>query len=303
MKSFTTITLKAFALTLCLAAGTKIHADGTTVVSPEKGTFAILSDEQSAMELIETTAFLAPQASANTQEELRRWLYAEITSLLGTLNAKVSDIVINEFTPATQRTTASSAGISGSFRFAVTVIQGGSATTSNVSGTIFPTVLYTVRVELAVKESLVPHVTVSPIWNSLELVEEGTIIPMTIKVADGVSLTAPRMYINGVSVEVTALSGKTFYRDIAVTGDLEIEIGGLYEVGIEEPGDGVLHAVATGNGLLLSGLTPGETISVYNLQGQSFYQGKATSHEECLYLRNKGIYVIISGNKKATVVY
>jgi hypothetical protein len=66
----------------------------------------------------------------------------------------------------------------------------------------------------------------------------------------------------------------------------------IIATGIEEAVGAVLRIAPADNGIFISGLTPGETFSIYTLQGQLVYQSKASSPEERIYLREKGVYIL-----------
>ncbi|GAB6393590.1 MAG: hypothetical protein MdMp014T_2963 [Treponematales bacterium] len=66
---------------------------------------------------------------------------------------------------------------------------------------------------------------------------------------------------------------------------------------MEETAQTALHAVAIDNGLLISGLAPGETFGIYTLQGQLVYQAKATSPEARIRLHDRGVYILRQKNK------
>jgi hypothetical protein len=61
---------------------------------------------------------------------------------------------------------------------------------------------------------------------------------------------------------------------------------------VEEAASAVLRIVPADNGVFISGLTPGETFSIYTLQGQLLYQATATSPEAHIHLRDKGLYIL-----------
>jgi DNA-binding protein len=66
----------------------------------------------------------------------------------------------------------------------------------------------------------------------------------------------------------------------------------IVDTGTEEATNTVLRIISTDNGISISGLTPGETFGIYTLQGQLLYESKATSPEETIYLREKGVYIL-----------
>jgi hypothetical protein len=82
----------------------------------------------------------------------------------------------------------------------------------------------------------------------------------------------------------------------------DFEIIATTGVGIVDK-QGLLLAVPGNEGICIFGLTPGETFSIYNSEGKLFRQGKAASAEERIYLRERGVYVVIAGKRKAKVVY
>jgi hypothetical protein len=66
----------------------------------------------------------------------------------------------------------------------------------------------------------------------------------------------------------------------------------IIATGMEEAEHTVLRVVSENNGAFISGLTPGETFSIYTLQGQLVYESKASSPEERIYLQDKGVYIL-----------
>jgi hypothetical protein len=64
-----------------------------------------------------------------------------------------------------------------------------------------------------------------------------------------------------------------------------------------------LTVAPTGGGLLVRGLVIGEQLNVYNLRGQLLYNAKANSTEQRINLRERGIYVIVSGANSVKAVY
>ncbi|GAB6395075.1 MAG: Ig-like domain-containing protein [Bacteroidales bacterium] len=95
-------------------------------------------------------------------------------------------------------------------------------------------------------------------------------------------------YNNVVAGTATAL--------ITGIGDYSGQIAQTFHIvstGTEQPASAVLRITpAASDGLLVSGLTPGKTLSIYTLQGQLLYQATASSPEETIYLREKGIYIL-----------
>ncbi|GAB6394114.1 MAG: Ig-like domain-containing protein [Bacteroidales bacterium] len=78
----------------------------------------------------------------------------------------------------------------------------------------------------------------------------------------------------------------------------------IIATGAEEPASAALRiAPAAAGGILVSGLTPGKTLSIYTLQGQLLYQATATSPEETIYLREKGVYILYHDGQYSKFAY
>jgi hypothetical protein len=77
----------------------------------------------------------------------------------------------------------------------------------------------------------------------------------------------------------------------------------IIATGTEEAASAALRISPADNGLLISGLTPGKTFSIYTLQGQLLYQAQASSPEETIYLREKGIYILRHKDKAYKFVF
>ena len=73
--------------------------------------------------------------------------------------------------------------------------------------------------------------------------------------------------------------------------------------GIESPQFAKLYAVSAGGGLQVHGLVPGEVLSIYNMSGQLQFKGKATAPEQLVLLRERGIYIVVSGKQRVKAVY
>jgi hypothetical protein len=75
---------------------------------------------------------------------------------------------------------------------------------------------------------------------------------------------------------------------------MEVTVSGLHLTDAERTAAGGLQLrIAPAAGvLLISGLMPGEAFSIYTLQGQLVYESKASSPEETIYLREKGVYIL-----------
>jgi hypothetical protein len=73
---------------------------------------------------------------------------------------------------------------------------------------------------------------------------------------------------------------------------MEVTVSGLHLTGTEEAAGAALRITPAAGGLLISGLTPGNPLSIYTLQGQLIYQASAASPEETIYLGEKVVYIL-----------
>ncbi|MDR2809340.1 MAG: T9SS type A sorting domain-containing protein, partial [Tannerellaceae bacterium] len=64
-----------------------------------------------------------------------------------------------------------------------------------------------------------------------------------------------------------------------------------------------LRVIATGDGFWITGLVPGETLSLYNMQGQLIHQNKANATEQRISLRVRGVYIAVSGERRVKAAY
>jgi hypothetical protein len=77
----------------------------------------------------------------------------------------------------------------------------------------------------------------------------------------------------------------------------------IIPTGTEEAAQNVLRVIAESRGIVISGLTPGKAFSIYTLQGQLLYEGKATSPEETIYWGEKGVYILRHKDKQVKFNY
>ncbi|MDR1675370.1 MAG: hypothetical protein LBR86_02720 [Tannerella sp.] len=78
--------------------------------------------------------------------------------------------------------------------------------------------------------------------------------------------------------------------------------------GTENIETSALRVIAVGDGFLIRGIVPGETLSVYNLHGQLIYRTDAARHvstttEQRVPLHVRGVYVVVSGERRVKAVY
>ncbi|GAB6395070.1 MAG: Ig-like domain-containing protein [Bacteroidales bacterium] len=83
----------------------------------------------------------------------------------------------------------------------------------------------------------------------------------------------------------------------------EVTLSFNITTGIKEATKFVLRIIPASGGIFISGLTPGEPLSIYSLQGQLIYQASATSPEAHIYLRNRGVYILYHAGQYGKFAY
>jgi hypothetical protein len=154
-----------------------------------------------------------------------------------------------------------------------------------------PDATYSVNVSLIVSEEVKSHVTLS--FTSMN-VKAGTIVPLVIYIASGIETTPPTVYANNSPLYVSDFDAelRIYTTWINVQGNTQVIVAGLGATGAEEAENSALRIASAGNGILISGLTPGDAFGIYTLQGQRVYQAQATAPEEYIYLQDKGVYIL-----------
>ncbi|GAB6393955.1 MAG: Ig-like domain-containing protein [Bacteroidales bacterium] len=161
-----------------------------------------------------------------------------------------------------------------------------------------------IQIQAALSDAVKPYVAIEPAAGSVLAKFAGDVIQLAITVTSGVNLPVPEVYINGVKTEITKVNTTLYYSTIVVgQQDLIVEIRGFNGTGVAETAGGVLRTIPTSDGFTVTGLVAGEVFSVYNLQGQLVYQGRATASEEAVYLRNKGVYIVVAGAERVKAGY
>ncbi|GAB6394105.1 MAG: Ig-like domain-containing protein [Bacteroidales bacterium] len=153
--------------------------------------------------------------------------------------------------------------------------------------------MYLISVRLAVNDNVMPYITLS---FTEKIAEYGTTVPLIIYIANGIEMDAPVVYANGSVLYITAFDAeqRTYTAYIPVQGSMEVIVSDL-STGREETAAAGLRSVSVNNGLLISGLTPGEELYIYNITGLLACVKKASSAEELVYLA-KGVYIIRHGH-------
>ncbi|MDR0864388.1 MAG: hypothetical protein LBO74_05580 [Candidatus Symbiothrix sp.] len=119
-------------------------------------------------------------------------------------------------------------------------------------------------------------------------------------ITDG-QLTVPTALTADVTVEVTAyvapdeafVDATPVVREITIT-----QKTGIYTLQAND-----LKTTVTNGLLKVSGLTAGQSLSVYSIQGATIYRQTAVTSEQGIQLPAHGVYLVVSDEKKIKVVY
>ncbi|MDR0866140.1 MAG: hypothetical protein LBO74_14590 [Candidatus Symbiothrix sp.] len=84
---------------------------------------------------------------------------------------------------------------------------------------------------------------------------------------------------------------------------VSVEITITSTVGIHSLPASGLKATVTDGVLKVSGLTTGQSLNVYNLQGTAVYRQNAFTTEQSIHLPGHGVYVVVAGEKKIKALY
>jgi hypothetical protein len=112
------------------------------------------------------------------------------------------------------------------------------------------------------------------------------------------------------TLETVEISGIIFATPTASTPVKAVELVQLDETvrilntGNIATGDLVLTLTGS-NAAVFTLLTtvPGESLTLYNIQGQLVYNGKAIANEQTIYLSVRGMYVVVSGNRRVKAIF
>ncbi|MDR3193935.1 MAG: cadherin-like beta sandwich domain-containing protein, partial [Tannerella sp.] len=136
--------------------------------------------------------------------------------------------------------------------------------------------------------------------------------------ATGITVTAADITVSGFVPAVAGTSGSPAGTNGSFTFTVSLSGGGgsvtttaktaviaatEMPTGTEEVASTALSARAADGGLKVSGLIPGELLSLYNMQGQTVYKGKAIAGEQHIPLYGHGVYVVVNGNRTAKAAY
>ncbi|GAB6394313.1 MAG: hypothetical protein MdMp024_0625 [Bacteroidales bacterium] len=77
----------------------------------------------------------------------------------------------------------------------------------------------------------------------------------------------------------------------------------IVDTGAEEAASAVLRITPTAGGILVSGLTPGKTLSIYTIKGEKYYSGTAQSDVFRLDNIPKGVYILYHAGQYSKFAY
>jgi anti-sigma28 factor (negative regulator of flagellin synthesis) len=303
-------------------------AYSVTVTATFKKTQAQLDREavEAAKAAIEGGTYRIAQATGNTDATVKTWLLNTLRVLFGqssdiqlrSASGAVMDAVVTvkSLTPAIAGTEATPAGTNGSFRYTVTLTRGvATLETVEVAGVIVATPHASTPVKAI--ELLQLGETAVRILNTGNIATGNLTLTLTGNQAAlfTLSTTAPGSLTAGGEADIAfsiqaGLAAGTYRAMLTATTEgmtpVSVEISyTVRPVGISPnlSERGELRACATVGGLLISGLVPGESLTLYNMQGQLVYKGKATAAEERIRLSVRGVYVVVNANRTVKTVY
>jgi hypothetical protein len=276
---------------------------------------------EAAKAAIEGGIYRVAQATANDAASIKTWLVNTLTVLfaqshgmeLRSATSFTGEVTVSSIKPATAGTESAPAGVNGSFRFTVALTRGASkATATFTSGVI----VATPHISTPLKRiELLPGDLRVRILNTGNVATGDLTLALSGANADVFTLPATTVSSLAVGDETditltprAGLARGTYKATLTVSteGITPVSVEITYTVtptGIDAPQAEVLKAYVIDSHLHVSGLVPGETLNIYNMQGQRFYHGKATDVEQRVYLRERGVYIVTSGNRVVKVIY
>jgi hypothetical protein len=127
---------------------------------------------------------------------------------------------------------------------------------------------------------------------------------LTIDPTEGYELDNIVVYKTGDETQIIPLQGGDINRIFRMPA-FDVTISATFKVvtGINNPQLQSLRAFSKEGGLHIIGLVPGEVFGVYNMQGKLCYKGKAITNEQTVSLRDRGIYIVVAGEKRVKALY
>jgi len=132
-------------------------------------------------------------------------------------------------------------------------------------------------------------------------------------VSTSVTYTSFIPAVAGTADNPDGINGSFTITIIVYTGTVlraseEITVSGIIEAvkyigtGIDNAEVPALKAYALKGSLHISGLRPGESFSIHNINGQLLYKGKAKTEREHVAIGSNGVFVVTAGNRSIKVI-
>jgi len=171
---------------------------------------------------------------------------------------------------------------------------------------------YSISIEEFISSYLITFNVVGS-YGSIAATVEGTPVVSPATVAEGKNIVFTATPNNGYRVKEWKLNGKAVsgnttntctLSNIAATAAVTVEFGSNQITNVTElSSTNPFHAWMHGSLLHVTGLTTGETLSLYTASGVLVYHSIATSETADIPLEIRGIYVVKSGNHTVKVVF
>ncbi|MDR2805378.1 MAG: hypothetical protein LBB85_07025, partial [Dysgonamonadaceae bacterium] len=301
-------------------------AYNVTVRATFQKTQAQLDNEavDAAKAAIEEGTYHIAQATGNTETTVKTWLIYTLNVLFGqshnmqlrSASAEPIDaeVGITSLTPAIAGTETTPAGVDGSFLFTVTLKRGQAAVvTVETPGVIIATPYAPTPVKQI--ELLLLDETTIGILNTGNVATGDLTLTLTGDRSDAFILSpaTPGSLSAGSETNIVltpdaSLAPGVYTLTLTVSADglTPVSINIAYTVrpvGTENVESSTLRVIAAGAGFRITGLIPGETLSLYNMQGQLIHQSKANATEQHIPLHVRGVYIVISGIRAVKAAY
>ena len=298
---------------------------GVTVAATFRKTQAQLDKEavEAAKAAIEGGAYRIAQATGNNAVSVKTWLVNTLNLMFGQSHGLqlrsaatttiVGDVAVTALTPAIAGAEANPSGTNGSFNFTVTLTRGATTlTTIATSGVIIAT----------------PHAG-TPL-KRIELLSFGDLTTLILNTGN-VATGALTLALTGANADVFILPSATV-GSLAVGDEAQVTLVpvaglaiGVYKATLTADGEGLtpvsvvitytvtptgndgvraasLKAYAQNGTLNISGLTPGDSLRIYDMLGILVYQGIAADTTVKIPLPTRGIYLVTNGKTVLKIV-
>jgi hypothetical protein len=188
------------------------------------------------------------------------------------------------------------------YYYVVITSSDGATATSDVAVVTVTSVPYpTIQRTVTIAATANGRVTTNWIYAPSRQVVTLTFIP-----AEGYELDTVTVHRTGSETSTVPLSGEGNIRTF-VMPPYEVTVRATFkeksDTGIDTPQANTLEARVIDGVLHISGLEPGETFAVYNMQGHLLYKRKATAAEEQIRLSGSGVYIVTSRGRVVKVMY